>query len=156
MSSIEKEIALLKEIFKSKYESDVKKHGFKCDNCICETKKKTSKIILTETQEAQKLANYLRLNNYVFSHIPNERKTSFKQGRILKSVGVMSGFPDYLVFLKKYVIAIELKRSNKSLSRVSENQKTWIDKLNSFDYCIAKVCYGFNEAKDFLESLNND
>ena len=97
----------------------------------------------------------------------NENKQSFnnRQNAIIieqkaKAMGKKAGVSDLVVILKNKVLFIEMKRPPKKLKSgkisyagisVSENQRKFIDVVNQSDVCIAKVCYGFDEAKKFID-----
>lgn len=107
----------------------------------------------TEATEAEALAKYLTILKIQFIHIPNERKASPRFIHNLKKQGMKKGAPDYLIFLPNTMLAIELKRAKKSLSKVSPEQAKWIEYLDSLPYCTkAAVCYGFKEAKELIEA----
>jgi len=117
--------------------------------------KKETKIYPTEQQEAEALADYLRLRKFKFTHIPNETFTRNWGTRMKnKRMGVSSGVPDYLIIIKNFLIFIELKRTKNS--NISKPQKEWIEKLNECSGVIAAVCYGFSGAKNFIEDLEKN
>lgn len=116
-----------------------------------------------EQTEAYKFANWLRANNYKFFHTPNESgghsKLQIIQGASKKKMGVTAGVPDYCIFLKSgKTLFIELKRCLKkkkdgsfyALSscgiKISEEQKEWIEFLETRENTGACFCYGANEA----------
>lgn len=114
----------------------------------------------TENAEAIFLAAYLRGHGYEFFHIANEHKASPRYMANLKKQGLAVGVPDYEVHLYAkdkngdiwgFWAYIELKRAKKSLSRVSDSQKAWIERLNRAKNCAAAVCYGAGEAIEFLK-----
>ena len=79
------------------------------------------------------------------------------QAAKLKAEGLQAGFPDLMLLLPahgKHGLFIEMKRRDKKRSRVSEEQRAWIDRLNAAGYQ-AQVCYGSDEAiqtiKNYLE-----
>lgn len=129
----------------------------------------------TEDQEAEALAQWLRLKRLPFTHIANESgrgRTAMLRTAKLKRMGQSRGFPDFLIVIpnvigrKLYVqeldedgnadynptktrmIAIELKR--RKGGRVSPEQKEWLETLNDAGV-EATVCHGFEEAKQFIE-----
>ena len=110
--------------------------------------------IPTEATEAKTLAQWLRWNKITFLHIPNERKATARAIAELKRQGLQKGAPDYLVFLKNQIIAIELKRASKSKSRVSIEQRKFLDNLAQFDYIKCFVCYGAKEAINIIKEKN--
>jgi len=58
-----------------------------------------------------------------------------------------------VICLKNKLVFIELKRSKKSLSKVSPEQVEWINILNTYPHCEARVCYGFDDAKNFISGI---
>jgi hypothetical protein len=97
-------------------------------------------------------AQWLRLKGLVFTHIPNETFTkSWNQKRKNQREGVAAGVPDYLILTKKGIVFIEMKRIAKS--RVSDEQKAWIEAINSTPGAQAEVCYGFAQAREFTEKF---
>ena len=105
-----------------------------------------------EDWEMKFFAGWLKRNNLKFTHVANERVASVQYKKKLKTMGTSAGFPDMLVFLPSKIVFVEMKRAKKSLSRVSDEQKGWIDTINCYDYAKAKVCYGSGEAIDFIKS----
>lgn len=82
--------------------------------------------------------------------IPNGGSRHKLEAVNLKRQGVKSGVPDIMLPISRGEfngLWIELKRIKGGT--VSENQKEWIEALNNEGYC-AKVCYGFDEAKDVI------
>lgn len=110
------------------------------------------KNIPTEKAEHLKLVSWLNLKHLKFNHTANERKTTARQGAEFKRLGVKKGFPDISVFLSDKVLFIELKRSVKSKSVVSKEQSEWIEFFKSLSYAKAKICYGANEAIEFIKT----
>lgn len=110
-----------------------------------------------ETEEQQTLAHWLRLNNYIFYKSPSETFTkSWKQKRKNKLEWVTKWFPDLTIILKRWsLLFIELKRQSKSLSRVSEEQKFWIEELNKIKNVEAKVCYWAKDWIRIIEEMEN-
>ena len=84
-------------------------------------------------------------------HVANERMASVQYKKKLKALGTYAGFPDLMIFLPSKTLFIEMKRTKRSLSKVSAEQEGWIEILNMFDYAKAKVCYGSGEAIDFIK-----
>lgn len=120
---------------------------------------------MSEYEEQKALVKWLNAKRLAYASVPNENNMSFLnkkvasiQGQKLKATGKRKGFPDMLVFLPDLVIAIEMKRTiqkGKSKPVVSEDQKTWISQLNELGHP-AKVCYGWVEAKEFVELHLNE
>lgn len=87
-------------------------------------------------------------------HIPNERKCTPQQGKILKLMGVKKGVPDLFlpVACGKYSgLWIEMKAEG---GKASEEQLWWKSELAEQGYC-AIICYGWAMASkvisDYLE-----
>lgn len=116
---------------------------------------------MSEYEEQKAFVKWLNAKRLTFASVPNENNMSFLnkkvasiQGAKFKATGKRKGFPDLLVFLPDLVVAVEMKRSiqkGKSKPVVSEFQKEWIERLNELGHP-AKVCYGWIEAKEFVES----
>jgi len=108
-----------------------------------------------EDQESKAFADYLRLKGFKFTHIANERRTSIQQGVKLKKLGVSPGVPDFMIILPclgaTHILFIEMKRSKKSLSKVSESQKGWINAINECTGSMAGICYGADDAIKIVE-----
>ncbi|MBR8461491.1 VRR-NUC domain-containing protein [Campylobacter sp. faydin G-24] len=113
---------------------------------------KATGVIAYEDSEQMSVIRWLKIQKIPHTHVANERKASIAYKKKLKALGVSAGFPDLIVFLPNVVLFIELKRAKKSLSRVSANQKNWIDVLNMYEYAKAKVCYGADEAIEFIKA----
>jgi hypothetical protein len=105
-----------------------------------------------EEDEAVVLADYLRVKKIPFAHVPNEGVKKVVYMKKLARQGVSSGFPDYVVFLPHKLIAIELKRRDKKLSKVSDNQQEWLDTINCYEYATAYTAYGATEAIEIIEN----
>ena len=127
----------------------------------------------TEDQEAEALAQWLRLKKLPFTHITNESgrgRTAMLRTAKLKRMGQSKGFPDHLIAIPSHIpyleviedgencierrvdkrlITIELKRQRGD--HVSPSQKGgWIKILNSAG-TEAVVCRGFEEAEKFIK-----
>lgn len=115
----------------------------------------------TESQEQQALFNWIRLScgkypqlEWAF-HIPNEGKRSKSSGAKLKCEGLAPGVSDICVPVargKYHALYIELKR--REGGRVSANQSRWIDGMIALGN-FAKVCYGWDEARQTIEWYMN-
>lgn len=104
----------------------------------------------TETQEQIAVADYLRLKDIMFIHVPNEGKRSPTTARLLKAMGMKPGFPDLLILEPRgeyHGLAIELKIPG---GRLSYNQKEWLADLASRRYA-AVAAWGADEAIHFIE-----
>ena len=79
----------------------------------------------------------------------------------LKSEGLVVGTSDIIVMLPSKILFIELKRAKKVLksgklstsnTSVSEQQKEFLQHIiDNFNYADGLICYGFGEAKEFIE-----
>ena len=129
--------ALLNSEYKPKYKSTVRKKNTSCP---------------TEYQEQCALVDWLELKKYRFSHIAQSTYTqSYKQRAMNTKSGVRRGVPDMMVIKGDKLIFIELKRSKKSLSRVSKEQKEWVQELDRIPNVIATVAYGAEDAINFIK-----
>ena len=117
-----------------------------------------------ESFEQEKLANWLDANNYIFSAIRNESDyNNIKKWAKRKREWVRKWISDFCIILKCWALLfIELKRQRKVLksgklgaspSKVSEEQIRWIDACNEIDNVWAVVCYGADEAIDYIKWL---
>lgn len=100
-----------------------------------------------------------------FSHIANETFTrSWKIKARNKKMGVRPGVPDYLIVIpaltafenrvrkEDRLVFIEMKRRDASPSQTSEEQTRWIQALAKVPGVTARVCRGFEEARDVIEA----
>ena len=104
--------------------------------------------VIKWTQQAHIRKKYPELK--LLYHIPNERKCSQIQGRMLKLQGVKSGVPDLHLPVAKsgyHGLFIEMKAEK---GKTSENQNWWITELEAQGNKCA-VCHGYEEAIRFLE-----
>ena len=125
------------------------------------------KVIPLEIDEQKKLVKWLQIKKIFFYSNVSENNT-YKQDRKYamiaeqkaKSQGKLKGVSDITVLLPNKILFIELKKQGKVLkngnishsnSKVSDEQIAFLEKVNSFDYAIGKVCYGFDAAKNFIE-----
>lgn len=123
--------------------------------------------IPSEAIEQQKLIQWLRLKK-IFHYATTNENNSFMQNRKYamiaeqkaKAQGKLKGVADVTVLLPNKILFIELKKQGKKLkngnisysnSKVSDEQKAFLEKVNSFDYAEGRVCYGFEAAKNFIE-----
>lgn len=83
-------------------------------------------------------------------HVENERLCTPQQAARRKRMGVKKGVPDLCLPVPRGPYAglyLELKKPG---GRLSEEQKWWLDQLNR-QGCCAAVCYGWEEAREWLE-----
>lgn len=115
-------------------------------------------LTVSEHNEQSSFVEWLEVNRYKFTAIPNSTFTSFSQQRKNKSEGVRPGLPDMLVIVKNQLVWIEMKRKDRKPKRggkggVSDVQKEWHDILNKCDNCQVFVCYGDLEAREVIRSI---
>ncbi|QCD52815.1 VRR-NUC domain-containing protein [Campylobacter sp. RM16192] len=105
-----------------------------------------------EEQEQKAFVKWLRVQRIRHIHVANERMASVQYKKKLKALGTYAGFPDLMIFLPHRILYVEMKRADKKVSKVSLEQKEWIEFLNMLDEGSARVCYGSGEAIDFVMS----
>lgn len=119
---------------------------------------KSSLKVPSEDYEGACFAEWLRDNNYLFSHLAQNTFTrSYAVKAKLKRVGVNKGVPDYLICLKNKprLIFIELKRLKGA--KVSPEQANWIIAINQPGTgARALVCKGFIEAREAICELEKE
>jgi len=84
-------------------------------------------------------------------HVPNGQHLRIEAAMRLKRSGVKPGVVDYMLPAPRgayHGLGLELKADK---GRVSTEQEWWIDALNNCGW-IAKACWGFDEAREFLEA----
>ena len=122
-----------------------------------------------EELEQKALVQWLKLKKIPYFAVGNENIFSFlnrglavKLQSKAKSMGSVKGVSDMVVMLPSNILFIELKRVPKKLksgklsytnSKTSQEQLDFIAMVNGFDYSEAKVCYGYIEAIEFIESF---
>lgn len=105
-----------------------------------------------EELEQKTFVEWLKIKRIRHIHVANERMASVQYKKKLKALGTYAGFPDLMIFLPHRILYVEMKRASKSVSKVSPEQKEWLEFLNMLDEGCAKVCYGSGEAIDFVMS----
>lgn len=114
------------------------------------------RVVPSETDEQRVLAQWLNAKRILWAHCPNGGLRTWQQGRMLKSIGVMPGVPDVLVFSpapnmpEARGVAIELKRT--SGAHVTPQQEAWIDALRRAGW-IAEIRVGAAKAIEMLTQL---
>uniref|UniRef100_A0A6H1ZPD5 Putative VRR-NUC domain-containing protein n=1 Tax=viral metagenome TaxID=1070528 RepID=A0A6H1ZPD5_9ZZZZ len=115
---------------------------------------------LEETEQIT-LASWLDWNHVLYCHVPNGGYRHPVTANRFKAQGVKAGVPDILIFDRPYPvedgthyvgIAIELKRKDKSLGRLSANQAHWISALRERGW-LCNAFYGADAAIEYLKSL---
>ena len=120
-------------------------------------------MIPTERQEQIKLHQYCKLKKFNSFSVPNGGSRNMFEAKNLKAEGATAGVSDYIILLKNKILFIELKRQGKILksgkishsnSKISKEQQEFLDKVNKYPYSVGKICYGFNEAVQFINENN--
>ena len=107
-------------------------------------------LVPSEQVEAEAFAQWLEINRFKFTHIPNETGSSDEAKRRairMKRAGTSPGFPDYLIYPPGANIAIELKSL---VGKPSKKQLEWLEFLSGRGYACA-ICHGAREAIQFVE-----
>lgn len=112
------------------------------------TEAQHQQCVIKWSQQAHIREKYPELK--LLYHIPNERKCSPVQGKLLKLQGVKSGVPDLHLPVARgdfHSLYIEMKKED---GDTSANQEWWIEELSKQgNKCVA--CYGWKEAVLELE-----
>jgi len=94
----------------------------------------------------------------------NNRLVAQKIQKKAEAMGKLKGVSDLCVILKNRVLFIEMKKDPKVLQngklstagiKVSEYQKQFLNTIQKSDVCTGVVCYGFDEAKSYIDSQIN-
>ncbi len=94
--------------------------------------------------------NYPDRAGLVF-HPANGGKRSAREAAQFKMMGVRAGIPDLIDLNDPLNVAFfELKRKDKTKSRLSKDQSAMLAKLSDLGYSVY-VCYGFDEFKKAYE-----
>lgn len=118
----------------------------------------------TEESEQIALVQWLKIKKLPHTHIANEGKFNPQYMKKRSALGVNSGFPDMVIFLPHKLLCIELKRRpittktgkvSTSHTKVSDNQRDWLDTLECYSYVSATVAYGCQEAIDIINKEMN-
>ena len=124
---------------------------------------------ISESEEQKKLVQWLCLKKIFHFSVANENQQSstnkvmaIKIASKHKAMGRVSGTCDIFVLLPNIILAIEMKTAptklksgelSKSRAVTSDNQKKFISDINEFDYVDSKVCYGFSDSREYIESF---
>ena len=120
-----------------------------------------------EREEQIKVIEYLQiLKNQkkiiTFFSIPNGGSRNKLEAVNLKKEGLRAGVSDICVILQNMVVFIEMKKKPKVLKNakisyanitITQNQKQFLDDVNSSNICKGSVCCGFDEMKLFLDNF---
>lgn len=124
-----------------------------------ETVLRRTKAMAIEDLELIAIFDYFKLKypKYVehFAHIANESQRSVAQWNKLMRMGFKKGFSDIFISVpnKMYhglFIELKSKRSNNAWGKPTKEQKEFIKNKSEIGYC-AKVCYGFDDAKEAID-----
>jgi len=102
------------------------------------------------------LANWLRIETLagrlraVWFHVPNEGRRSWRQGRIMRCMGLIPGAPDYVFLGKTDTLAIEVKTKTGTLSENQKVFKTWCSTIG-IDYV---VCRSVEECQETIKKTS--
>lgn len=116
-----------------------------------------------EDNDAERLAFYLNKNWYRFVHTPNESWVAGKAWMFAalkkKRMWLQVGYPDFTIYLKNWEeLHIELKKARTKKAdwtyyalstdgiRCSDEQKEWVEYLNTRHWHYAVFAYGYDEA----------
>ena len=120
-----------------------------------------------EDAECEKFATWLDLKNYRFTHVANETGIGWTIGMLIgarnKKIGVSKWFPDYIIFLKRgWTLFLEMKLPRRVLkswklwvspSKISDEQKEWIEFLNHSLRWDAWIAYWAEDAIRIVENV---
>ena len=113
-------------------------------------------LIPSEHDEQVSFVEWLEVNRFVFTSIPNAAKRDYKFINILKAEGLHQGLPDLLIIVKNQLVWIEMKKSiykNRKNGGLSESQMFWRDALNKCANTQVFVCYGDLEAREVIRNI---
>lgn len=126
---------------------------------------------MTENQEAEILAKWLKSNNYLSTHIANESwlppRVAMIAAKRKQRMWLTKGFPDYCIILKRgSLLFIELKKTRtrkkngefRALSSdgivVSPEQEIWKWEFNKIENVQCEICYWADEAINFIKNID--
>ena len=117
---------------------------------------------MTEFEEQCNLVNWLELNNYKFTAVPNDTFTkSWKVKWKNKKLWVRPWMSDLIVLLKNKpaVLFLEMKKSRGKKWGMNgsvywEHQLGWQEEINKVPSCQYIFAHWFEEAKAIIEKLD--
>ena len=116
----------------------------------------------SEAYEQEIVVNWLEINNYKFTAIPNDTYTkSWKQKTKNKKIWVRPWMSDLIIVLKIWAILfLEMKKKRwpnwwANGTQVSEHQKGWEMAINRVKNCEYIIAYWADEAIDIIKKLDN-
>lgn len=120
-----------------------------------------------EDFEQEVFVNHLRKNKIDFFAPINENSFSFLSPKLAvmieakaKKMGKLKGVLDLVIFLDDFILFMEFKRRPKLLksgklsytnSKTSDDQKDFIEMLKKYKYTKSVICYGYDEAIEFIK-----
>lgn len=120
----------------------------------------------TEAEEQKCLVQWLNIKHINHfapinenNHSKLNRQFAIKNEAKAKAMGKVPGVSDIVVFLENKILFIELKRKKKVLkggglsishTKVSDAQYDFMTMVNKYDYAESTICYGWEEARDFI------
>lgn len=111
-------------------------------------------LVPTEYEEQVAFVQWLELQGYYFTAIPNSTYTkSWNQKRRNTAMGLRPGFPDMVIIARGRFMCVEMKRVKGGVTSVE--QKMWILALRAVGIPV-KVCRGCDEAIAFVEHTLTD
>ena len=107
-----------------------------------------------ETAEQTALVRWLRQHGIPHHSVPNSGASTKQRGAALKREGLVAGVPDLFIYPPGGpLLALELKRSNGSLSDLSPAQWEWLTLLAGYPGVVAAVSFGWEPAREYLRGL---
>jgi len=113
-------------------------------------------IIPKEIDEQRTFIDWLKRKRIPFAAVPNGQKRTRWQAQQAKKEGMTAGVSDLFVFTPNKIVFVEMKRRKKSVSRVSEKQREFLEMVNRFEYAAGIVCYGAQDAIERIEQILDD
>jgi len=119
-----------------------------------------NRVIPYEADEQKAFVQWLEVKKLKFTAIPNSTWTpSGWQLTENIAMGVRSGLPDLLVIIpakqsktkKACMLFVEMKRIKKYT--IKEDQKNWINAINTIENVEARICFGADEAIGFVSEF---
>jgi len=107
----------------------------------------------TESKKLWKWAQYHDIAKHYLFAIPNGGSRNIKEAAHMKQQGVKSGVSDYMLAYPTDIyhgLWIELKRANRALSRLTEEQANWLALCERVGYATV-VAYGADSAIRAIE-----
>lgn len=122
---------------------------------------------MSERDEQIKVIAYLRKlelekNILTFFAVPNGGSRNKLEAINLKREGVKAGVSDLIIITRDKVLFLEMKQAPKVLksgklsfsnSKVSDNQKAFLDTICKSSVCVGAIGYGFESAKNIIDKL---